>query len=302
MGVDAFGPLGPMNMAELTATESGQQAVTQAEAVSPPVVGSDLAEYMGTNPQGNYLFSALNLANKTVPNAYTVNPDSVVQQVRAKYPGLSFVNYGADTPENNAAMAKDIIGGLGEYGLSFSGNRLTGDINQPAVQEMLNTAGIKEGTFVPVTQTTATTDWSQPAAGPYQSVSYGAGPMSFADLTPLGAAQPAAQPAGLSSFESALGSLPVTTKTPAYAEPRIAPLTKPISTEQAKQDVGYYDKPLEAGETVRENFNEAFADAAANGLKEFSWKNPKTGEVGRYKVAYAQGGMAKSPLASMGKR
>lgn len=262
----------------------GTTPVAQASSLgpSPQALGTEFTDLIGTTPQGNYLFSNLDLATKTIPNTYTVNPESVVQQVREKYPGLSFVNYGANTPENNAAMAKDIIGGLGEYGLSFSGNRLTGDINQPSVQEMLNTAGIKEGTFVPVTQTTATTDWSQPAAGPYQSVSYGAQPTSFAGLTPLSPLQQVA----------AATAAPVVSTTGQNISPRQEPAdptqsTSPMTAEQL-QDFGVYKTPLKEGQTVRQNFNEAYADATRNKIEVFEWTNPANGRTEVYKSGFEE--------------
>jgi len=42
--------------------------------------------------------------------------------------------------------------------------------------------------------------------------------------------------------------------------------------------------------SIREQFNNAFADAAKKGLKEFTWTNPKTGKSDIYPVKYEKSG------------
>lgn len=130
-------------------------------------------------------------------------------------------------------------------------------------------------------------------------------------LTPVQKAQdraPGASTAGLTGFEAALGKTPVAQAaslgavptTPrittgitsplsigAATMPRQEPLdptqsTSPITAEQLKE-LGVYQTPLKESQRVRDNFNEAYADATKRGIEVFEWTNPANGKTEVYK-------------------
>jgi hypothetical protein len=234
----------------------------QAAAEAAP----SLSDIMGTTPQGNYLFSGMNLGEKTVPNTYTVDPNSIVQQVRTENPGYTGFMYGENNPQNNAKLQADIIGGLGGYGLNFKGNTLTGDINQQSVQDALKTAGVAQSSFKPVTETTATTNWGAPA----NMASYPVGnvaPQGFADVYGVSPSQQYEQPS--------------------------RPMSQTPSTA--------YAQPQQQQQTVRQNFEQSFANARNSGAETFYWTNPATGRTELYttQLARAAGGRAPDDRESM---
>lgn len=250
-----------------------QTQPTTATTPATPVqsAAETMSDIMGTTPQGNYLFSGMDLSTQRVPNTYTVDPNSIVQQVRAEWPTATNLKYGASNAQNNAAMAKDIIGGLGGYGLKFSGNTLTGDINQPSVQDALKVAGVAQGSFKPVMQTNAETNWGAPA-----------NMASYAMTSP--------QPQG---FGDVYGVSPASSQ---YEMP-----SRPVSQTPS---TAYAQPQQQPQQTVRQNFEQAFADARRSGADTFYWTNPATGKMMLYttQLARAAGGRTPDDRESMIRR
>lgn len=117
-------------------------------------------------------------------------------------------------------------------------------------------------------------------------------PAEEAPVSSFGAVAP--QGTGLSGFETALGGLPA-------AQPRITTgITSPLSlpsvagtprqelptptrmTPEELRSIGIYQNTLEPGETIRHDFNQAYADATKRGLDTFQWTNMKTGKTDTY--------------------
>lgn len=225
-----------------------------------------LEDVMGTRPQGEYLFSGMNISQKTVPNTYSVDPQSVISQVRTEWPNMTRAMSDQD-------IQGAILGGLPQ-GMGYKDGILTGNINDPALQATLQKGGVSMDTFKPVTQTSATTQWGQPQAGPYRSVSMdGVGPQTFAGMYPVSS--------GMTPTEVA------------------AERATPVQPRIGFPDMA--NQPLRAAtpavrQTVRQNFNSAFAEARSRGDKVFTWTNPVTGRTSRYttQLARKQGGRVPS--------
>jgi hypothetical protein len=109
-------------------------------------------------------------------------------------------------------------------------------------------------------------------------------------------AVPVATPqTGLTGFEAALGSVPVAAPltrgiTPPVAAPDYTSIraevpsmtSNPMTADQLKS-MGIYRDTLQPGETIRQDFNAAYADATKRGIETFEWTNPKTGATSVYK-------------------
>jgi hypothetical protein len=160
--------------------------------------GPSLADVMGTNMAVNPLYSGMSLSTSTVPNTYTVNPKDIANQVMTAH---SWATAGMTNQQVQDAITKQ----LGNYGMSLSGNTLTGDLSNPDVQSLLETGGVSPKSFAPVTATNSTTNWGSEGAAPSLGpdgysldVSSGVPSAGFADVygfTPSGTAPaPASAP------------------------------------------------------------------------------------------------------------
>jgi hypothetical protein len=58
--------------------------------------------------------------------------------------------------------------------------------------------------------------------------------------------------------------------------------TSPMTADQLK-NMGIYKDTLQPGETIRQDFNSAYADATKRGIDVFEWTNPKTGATSVYR-------------------
>jgi hypothetical protein len=280
----------------------GATPVAQASSLgsSPQALGTEFTDLIGTTPQGNYLFSNLDLATKTIPNTAIVDVpkaidiyDPFIATPQQVYRGL--IEKLTGTPEKPTGEWSPGLSVDPETGLPTTGVATwnTPDFSKMTPEEIqdYNASLEKYRPAMRLTPqreiTKSTTDWSQPAAGPYQSVSYDAQPTFFAGLTPLSPLQQTA-----AATASPVVSPRVTTGltspiTAGGTSPRQEPLdptqsTSPITAEQL-QSLGVYQTPLKEGQRVRDNFNEAYGDATARGIEVFEWTNPATGETDFYK-------------------
>lgn len=255
-------PFGMFGQPEFGTTKFGE-APRQSGFPQMQSQTRSLEDVMGTKPQGEYLFSGMDISQRAVPNTYSVDPNSVISQVRKEWPTMT-------RAMNDQDIQNAILGGLPE-GVSYKNGVLTGNINDPSLQATLQKGGVSMQTFKPVTETSATTQWGQPQAGPYRSVSMdGVAPQDFAGMYPVSSQMTPAETAAEIS-QSVVGF-------PSMAD---KPLQVPSQATQ---------------QNVRENFNSAFSDARSRGESTFTWTNPLTGKTSLYttQLARKQGGRVPS--------
>lgn len=262
MGVDAFGPLGPSNLSELTLS-AADRSVDNDETLGQPA-------YPTTE------------VNPNSYQNYTLNPDFAYQQMLGALGWKSMF-----APPKEEAIAK-MTSALEQAGSVYDPTTGTVYAQDPAtMQKALGVVPIElkdgEGNVV---GTINAADFLTPVPTPVKTV-----PLPPTRMTEAPTALPSA-PVGLTSFESALRSSPLAAQAQATAPvlARQEPAdptqsTSPMTTEQLKS-LGVYQTPLKEGQTVRQNFSEAYADATKNKIEVFEWTNPATGRTEVYKSGF----------------
>jgi len=183
---------------------------------SQPVAAGpqSLEDIMGTTPQGNYLYSGITPGAVIGPEQYSLDVAKAYEDWGAKNPGLKaalelpFAG-GMETFNSKIPnmLAEKPIGSAVSYDPTSRTFTVT-DPNSSAIAE-LKTPGASDLSSY-LTDITkygpSTTNWGAPAPVPSQSVSFDAGPASFADLTPLGPETPAEPMGSIPMFAQNIGA------------------------------------------------------------------------------------------------
>jgi len=225
------------------------------------------------------------------PNSYqnyTLNPEFAYQKMLSALGWKSMF-----APSQEEAIAK-MTSALERAGSQYDPTTGTLYAQDPAtMQKALGAVPIElkdsDGNIV---GTINAADFLTPVATPTRTVPLPPTRMVEAPATPVAAPQ-----TGLTGFEAALGSTPVTAPlTRGITPPAAAPAaglsrqepadptqsTSPMTADQLRA-MGIYRDTLQPGETIRQDFNAAYADATKRGIETFEWTNPKTGATSVYK-------------------
>lgn len=190
----------------------GYQPAVSAQPVATG--GQSLEDIMGTTPQGNYLYSGITPGAAIGPEQYSLNVDKAYEEWGAKNPGLKAAlelpfmggvnTFNAKIPE---MLQEKPIGEAVTYDPTSRTFTIT-DPNSPAVAE-LKSPGMSDLSSY-LTDITkygpSTTNWGAPAPIDSYPVSYGAGPQTFADLTPLGPETPPEPLGSVPMFAQTIGA------------------------------------------------------------------------------------------------
>lgn len=291
------------NAGDLYGATNAPLAIQQTPVSAPsPTANQSLEEYMGTVPPADMQQMITKQLQKT--NQFNVNVKDFLDATGSP---LSYATtYGMALPklaEKNINFQPgqkiDPATGLPATGIAtFTGNmnaKLTPE-QQAAKDEFDKQFG---KTFTPITKTT----YGVEERGPMMGGDLTGPSMTFDSFSQMAPQEQTEAQTPVVASDVMRGTMGITP--PAPAEPRVGmpqlaqqPIQIPQSQTQAQTNpsVPSYSSSLQPQQTIRQNFEQAFADARASGAQTFYWTNPKTGVTSLYgtKIARKEGGRVPS--------